>query len=97
MALPWLLTQDKILVQIPAKRIREGLKAGVIIVTYYLDVLGVILILLGENHCCRCLFQVRKKIPQTLCIAYHYLSYYGVCLPILYIFGTYFVLLCKVR
>ena len=67
------------------KRIREGLKAGVIIALITSTVLGVILILLGKPLLSLFISGTEEEISQTLAIAYHYLSIMSVCLPILYI------------
>ena len=75
------------------KRIREGLKAGVIIALITSTVLGAILILLGKPLLSLFISGTEEEISQTLAIAYHYLSIMSVCLPILYVlyvFAFYF-------
>ena len=67
------------------KRIREGLKAGVIIALITSTVLGAILILLGKPLLSLFISGTEEEISQTLAIAYHYLSIMSVCLPILYV------------
>ena len=69
----------------PPKRIREGLKAGVIIALITSTVLGAILILLGKPLLSLFISGTEEEISQTLAIAYHYLSIMSVCLPILYV------------
>ena len=67
------------------KRIRKGLKAGVIIALITSTVLGAILILLGKPLLSLFISGTEEEISQTLAIAYHYLSIMSVCLPILYV------------